>query len=314
MKNPIIVLSAVILLTTPAYPWGVEGHQAIGEAARTMLTPKARTEIQRVLGDDDLASIALWLDDVRNQARHHTGPLKNDPEAKAFNLKFPENASWHFVNLPVGFTGYSLNGPFSSPNDIVHALRRAIDVLEGKSSEFTKVQALRIIVHLVGDIHQPLHTVSGYYDLTDPERPELISDPEVALGKPQDRGGNQLFYTKSLELHALWDGKLVEKVAGSTSFQKLVEILTSNPPRSKTPGNYHSWPIKWAEDSEAVAIGAYNGIQFGAAKLGTNGTIERIEIKFPSGYVPAEVPRVQLQLSKAAVHLAQLLNAIKYEQ
>jgi hypothetical protein len=76
----------------------------------------------------------------------------------AFNARFPENASWHFVNLPVGFTNYTFDGPFSSPNDIVHALQMAIDVREGKSSQFTKVQALGIIVHLVGDIYQPLHS------------------------------------------------------------------------------------------------------------------------------------------------------------
>jgi S1/P1 Nuclease len=225
MRIFIIVWFVALFFPTPAYPWGAEGHQAIGEAARTMLTPETRAEIQKLLGDDDLAAIAVWLDDVRNLAHHHTGPLKNDPEAIAFNAKFPQNDSWHFVDLPVGFTRYSLSGPFSSPNDIVHAIRRAIDVLEDKSSEFTKVQALRIIVHLVGDIHQPLHTVSGYYNLTDPEHPQLISDSTVALGKPQDRGGNQLFYTKSQELPALWDTKLVVKVVTSTSFEQLAEIL-----------------------------------------------------------------------------------------
>ena len=115
-------------------------------------------------------------------------------------------------------------------------------MLEGKSSQFTKVQALRIIVHLVGDIHQPLHTVSGYYDVTDLENPQLISDPTVALDKPQDRGGNQLFYTTSQELHALWDTKLVVKVTTSTSFQELARILTGDSDRSQTSGNYHAWP------------------------------------------------------------------------
>jgi S1/P1 Nuclease len=314
MRILIVVWFLALFFAPPAYPWGAEGHQAIGEAARAMLTPEARIEIQKILGDDDLASIAVWLDDLRNLAHHHSGPLRDDPEAMAFNAKFPENDSWHFVDLPVGLTNYSLDGPFSSPNDIVHALRRAIDVLEGKSSQFTKVQALRIIVHLVGDIHQPLHTVSGFYNLTDLEQPQLISDPVDALGKPQDRGGNQLFYTKSQELHALWDTKLVVKVATSTSFQQLAEILREAPLEPRTPGDYHAWPMKWVEDSEAVAIGAYHGIAFGVAKLADNGGIERIEIKFPSGYVPAQVSQVQMQLRKASAHLAQLLDAIQYEQ
>jgi hypothetical protein len=314
MKILIIVWFVALFFTTPAYPWGAEGHQAIGEAARAMLTPEARIEIQKLLGDDDLASIAVWLDDLRNLAHHHSGPLRDDPEAMAFNAKFPENDSWHFVDLPVGLTNYSLDGPFSSPNDIVHALRRAIDVLEGKSSEFTRVQALRIIVHLVGDIHQPLHTVSGYYNLTDLEQPQLISDPVDALGKLQDRGGNQLFYTKSQELHALWDTKLVVKVATSTSFQKLSEILREAPVSPQTPGDYHAWPMEWVQDSETVAIGAYDGIAFGTAKLADKGGIERIGIKFPSGYVPAQVSQVQVQLRKASAHLAQLLDAIQYVQ
>jgi S1/P1 Nuclease len=92
MRTLVIVWFAALFFTTPAYPWGAEGHQAIGEAARTMLTSEARTGIQRVLGEDDLASIAVWLDDVRNLAHHHSGPLKNDPEASAFNAKFTENA------------------------------------------------------------------------------------------------------------------------------------------------------------------------------------------------------------------------------
>lgn len=73
--------------------------------------------------------------DVRNLAHHHIGPLREEPGAMAFNAKFPENASWHFVNPPVGFTNYFLGGQFSSPNDIVHALRMAIDVLQGKSEQ-----------------------------------------------------------------------------------------------------------------------------------------------------------------------------------
>ena len=91
------------------------------------------------------------------------------------------------------------------------------------------------------------------------ERPQLISDPDAALGMPLDRGGNQLYYTKSQEFHALWDTKLVVKVVTSTSFEQLAEILKEGP---LTPpfGNYRAWPMKWVEDSEKVAIRADNGL------------------------------------------------------
>src|SRR5262245_17024025 len=130
MKTLLTICFITFLLATSSFPWGEEGHQAVGEAASAMLRPHARQIIKGILGSDDLASASLWLDNVRAAARHHTGPLKNDPETRAFNTKFPDNATWHFVNLPVGFSDYQLNGPFSSRNDIVHALRRAIAVLE----------------------------------------------------------------------------------------------------------------------------------------------------------------------------------------
>src|SRR6202043_483468 len=100
------------------------------------------------------------------------------------------------------------------------------------------------------------------------------------------------------ELHALWDTKLVVKVATSTSFQQLAEILSEAPLAPQTAGDYHSWPMKWVEDSETVAIGAYDGIQFGPAKLGENGSIERMEIKFQVDMFPRKSPRCRCNCEK----------------
>ena len=165
---PILCFFALI---QPAFPWGAQGHQAVGEVARKLLTPAARASITAILGNDDLASASTWLDEVRNLAHHHTGPLKDDAEAKAFNKQHPTNDVWHYVNLPVGYTFYAPDSPFSSPDDVVHAIGAAVDVLEGKSERFTKAQALRILVHLVGDVHQPFHTIAGYFDCTDLAHP-----------------------------------------------------------------------------------------------------------------------------------------------
>lgn len=200
----------LLLLISKAFPWGAQGHQAVGEVARQLLTPAAKAAIEKILGNDDLGSCGTWLDEVRAVARNHTNHLTADEktEARAFNKAQPKNAEWHYVNLPVGYTIYAPDGAFSSPDDVVHAIGTAVDVLEGKSNRYTKIQALRVLVHLVGDVHQPLHTISGYFDCKDPTQPKLISNPALALNFPHDRGGNQLFYTKTLELHALWDTKL----------------------------------------------------------------------------------------------------------
>ena len=298
-----------------AFPWGAQGHQAVGEVARHLLTPAARASITAILGNDDLAGISTWLDDVRNLAHHHTGPLKYDEEAKAFNKLHPKNGEWHYVNLPVGYTVYAPDGPFSSPDDVVHAIGNAVDVLEGKSERFTKVQALRILVHLVADVHQPFHTISGYFDCTDPTQPKLVSDPIRAQKLPGDRGGNQLFYTKTLELHALWDTRLVNKLAHAKTPEPLAALLTkgAGTPLFKTAGDYRDWPAKWVADSATEAINAYKGLIFGPVSLKADGTIDRMEIVPPNDYDAQQLPRVKRQLEKAAVHLAQLLNSVRFK-
>jgi hypothetical protein len=314
LKIPIFLL-ACLLITRTAYPWGAEGHQAIADAAETMLTPQAAENVKKILGDESLADVSTWLDDVRNAKKHHSGPLKYDDEAQAFNAKFPANEVWHFVNLPVGSPLYLDPSPFASRDDIVHAIARAVDVLEGRSTEFTPLQALRILVHLVGDIHQPLHTVAGYYDVTDLQHPKLVSNPAIAKTKPQDRGGNQLFFTASLELHALWDTRIPMRIAKTPEVLAVALEQTGTVASWPTLGDYHHWQAAWAGDSATVAMKIYAGIQFGAVTMKGNGEIDRIEITLPGGtrtYDETQEPIARLQLAKAAVHLAQLLNSIRF--
>jgi hypothetical protein len=95
MKFPFVFLGALLVFTANAYPWGGDGHRAIAEAARTQLSPETRAKVEKILGNDDLAAVAGWLDDVRIARRRHTGPLKDDPEAQEFNARFPANDVWH---------------------------------------------------------------------------------------------------------------------------------------------------------------------------------------------------------------------------
>ena len=317
MKPGSLACFVLFLASHFGYGWGNEGHQAIGITAAGMLSAETKAHVATILGNDDLGYASTWLDDARNAKKHHSGPLAKDAEAKAFNSKFPKSDEWHYVNLPVGSSLlYSESSPFASANDVVHAIKRAVDVLEGNSVEFTPSQALRIIIHLVGDVHQPLHTIAGYYDVSDTAHPKLITDPKAALGKPQDRGGNQLFYTKTQELHALWDTKIVAKIAGDS--WTLAEELKHDVSISKwkTTGDYHTWPGSWIGDTALEAGKAYQGIQFGAATVNASGGIERIDITLPGGtakYKTVQEIRAKTQLVKASVHLAQLLNSIRYK-
>ena len=311
----LLCLSLLSLAVPRAFPWAAEGHQAIAEVAQGMLTPTAKGRVYAIMGHDKLASVATWLDDARNAKKHFVGPLKNDPEARAFNLKFPTNDVWHYVDLPVGVTTYSEDGSFASKDDIVHAINHCVDVLEGRATDMTPLQALRVLVHLVGDAHQPMHTISGYFDLTNMAQPVLLTTAEGAAGHPSDRGGNQLYYSKSLELHAYWDKKMPQKVQRERPKETLAQQLAAECTVQKyaLPGDPRQWAAKWVGDSATEAIKIYEGIQFGQATLNEDKTLARIEITLPERYDETQTARAKLQLAKGACHLAQILNAIRFK-
>jgi len=192
VKCHLLIFSATFLAGR-VFGWGPEGHQTVAELARTLIADKTRAQIVKILNNDDLGAIATWADDVRGAARGK-GPLVNDPEAIKFNKSFPNNHEWHFVNLALGTAKYTDNCPVCSPDDVVHAINNCIATLEGHAQQMTKLQALRLLVHFAGDIHQPLHVGTGYYNAADVNSPQLITDPVEALSKPSDVGGNDLFY------------------------------------------------------------------------------------------------------------------------
>ncbi len=197
------VASLVLLAPALAAAWSSPAHQAIAQAAQDRLDPAPRKALAKILQGTDvlspgvLASVATWPDDVRARAQHGTIPDQWTPadiaEADQFNARHPSNAQWHFVDLPLGAGGYPTTEPpstdplrpFVSDADIVHALTQCIAILEGTIAppNFTKLQAARWLVHLVGDLHQPLHVTSGYYKTSLPSfanTPTLITDPVKA--------------------------------------------------------------------------------------------------------------------------------------
>ena len=301
-----------------AFGWGTEGHEAVGALAERLISAETRVKVKRILarsGDADLASVSTWADNVR-QAGKGKGPLVNDPEATAFNQQFPHNASWHFVDLPLGTKTYAEAKEFTSSDDVVHAIARCIRVLEStEPEEWTHAQALRLLVHFVADVHQPLHCVSGYYRLEDTKPPELITDPKEAIGQPSDRGGNDLFYGPKDELHALWDVKLVELITGSTDYQVLADYLARNfltTPPAISSDDYHNWAEAWAAESAKTARSAYDGIRFRLARLSQDPPSLQIFISLPPNYEEIEKEVAAHQLAKAAIRLAQLLDRIRW--
>ncbi len=321
MKSRALFVALLLCALHPpsAFGWGRLGHEAIGALAGGLLREKARLSVTKILGTEDLADVSVWLDELRSASRG-TGPLAGDADAAAFNKKFPDNHEWHFVNLPLETPAYTPTSRFAASNDVVHLINTSIAVLEGKSRKFTPTQALRVLVHLVGDLHQPLHVGTGYFDFRNPRVPKLIGVPGERTASHGDLGGNKVLmgHSKFDTLHAYWDTVLVEEVAGTGNPEKLAASLRPAIKSAtwRSPGDYHTWAEAWATDSVHEAAAVYRGIVFVNAKVSgasERRSLEAIEAELPKDYEARQKPRAQAQLAKAAFHLAELLNAIDWK-
>jgi hypothetical protein len=305
-------------LATPAYPWGKQGHEALALVAGQNMNAEARRHVIKILGNDDISSIAVWMDELRS-AFFHTGPLATDPDALKFNAEFPKNGQWHYVDLPLGTKEYELDGAFSNPDDVVHKAEDAVVILEGGGDKrITKREALYMLVHFVGDEHQPLHVGNGFYKFGADGSAQLVTDPAEAKDLPNDKGGNALFFGPDRydELHGYWDFGMVEKIVHSEGVAELGAALQTQVAAAgdtwKSTGDYHHWPEQWATQSLVAARTAYEGITFGAVTPDPKGGFKKIAITLPAGYDKKCIPIAETRLSQAAYHLTEILNAIKW--
>lgn len=325
MKTLIVVIGLFVIAEQSVLGFGDQGHKAIWAAAQTELTPNAKKRVKSILGSDKLPMTAVWLDKARS-AKKGKGELKGDHETADFNAKFETNDQWHFVNLPVDADSYQDGKDFTSDDDVVQRIKFCIRVLQNKDHSLSKRIALRSLIHLVGDIHQPLHCATGYYDVSNTNKPVLHGDAASAkmFRNNEDRGGNQLFFKpfgRFDELHGFWDGDLVKAVAnGSGSVTELANTIEeAMDDISVDDGDsLMSWPEKWANESLKAAQKAYDRIEFGKTTLKAhphagNTPIEKIEITFSDGkatYTDSMKSIAKEQLVKASIRLANTLNAI----
>lgn len=168
------MLSFTLLLTTlsDVRAWGPEGHMIVGEIAEHQLTTQAKNAVKKLIPGSSLADVSTWADTIKGQS------------------EWSRTKGWHFVNLEDGQSYESIHHEASG--DVITAIQDQIDVLRsGSTSQLQKQNALKFLVHFVGDIHQPLHA-----------------------GRHSDQGGNQVrvsFEGWMVNLHQLWDSTMITK-------------------------------------------------------------------------------------------------------
>jgi hypothetical protein len=181
-----LFITLITICSIGLISWGVTGHRTIGRIAENHLSAKAKAGIQALLGNQSLADVSTWADEVRL-----------DPE-------YRQTASWHFLNLPLclTFPEFKQRVENMKTENVYSALLQQEHILTNPSSSRNQqIVALKFIVHFVGDLHQPMH-----------------------VSRAEDKGGStiQLNYDgHGINLHSLWDTKLLHQ-AGS-SYERLAE-------------------------------------------------------------------------------------------
>ncbi|HVV28392.1 MAG TPA: S1/P1 nuclease [Rhizomicrobium sp.] len=246
-----------VLLPARALAWGAEGHEIIAAVALHELSPPARRQVAALLGSEAmLVHDSNWADEIREQ-RPQTGP-------------------WHYVDIPLGANGYDARRDCGGGDCVVAQIGDDISRLgDRRLPPQARAEALRFLIHFVGDIHQPLHAVDD-----------------------DDRGGNAVrVYLPGdrTNLHHIWDTEAVEAL-GPDIAAIADDIVRTTPPVQKK-----SWqagdPAAWATESYRIARdGIYPMVR------------GRHTMRLKPAYLRDEAPIVRLQLAKAGVRLAWLLN------
>ncbi len=286
--------------------FGGPRHRDIADIANDNLTPAAKAKIKPILQKIQavgLLDIATWANKINPTSSNNP----TDQDTVDFLAKFHDSREWHFVDLPVDATGYDpvKYAPFTRPDDIVQMTIESINILMDKSTKFSKLNALRWVTHLVGDMHQPLHIGCSYIDFSG-AKPRLVFESDEILGKhllqQSDRGGNKIILpigSHGKPLHSYWDTDLPSKDSN----------LDDHPPiPPHVPNNrLVELPAAWVSENIQFAKQAYQGLTV----KGTNIHPGNVDVSFDhQAYDDRCIPLIKELSLKAAGRLAFLLNAI----
>lgn len=262
-KIAVALLGIMLCMPSVALGWGAGGHMMTASIAFKRLNPRAKAQanalLAREIKPDEVTAKSLNF----INASHWADDLRPFPEFDSFKIL-------HFIDYPFSTDGTALPTNQPEPENIVKALEENVEILKTSTDKDAQAQALRLIIHFVGDIHQPLHSAT-----------------RVTKANPDgDRGGNLVSIMvagKKTNLHSYWDGGIGSFPKSGPNFAPpplnqipaaAAQATKGNPatnPKIKLdePTNYDGW----ARESFAFAKStAYVGLRVNAAQTATYNT------------------------------------------
>lgn len=262
MKNfkPLIVTIGFVISSVSSFAWwGQNGHRIVGEIADSYLSNKARKAMREILGNESLAMTSNWADFIKSDS--------------SFNYLSP----WHYINVKQGLSQTDFNIVLQNDTVIDAYTRLNFLITELTNQQLPpekKQMYLRLLIHITGDIHQPLH-----------------------VGRLEDLGGNRirvLWFGDSTNLHSVWDEKLIE--SQNLSYSEYVKAINHTTKEQRK--QWQEQPMnEWFFESYQLAGKIYSGITQPHQRLSFRYNFDYIDI-------------LNSQLLKGGVRLAGLLNSI----
>ena len=234
--------------------WGPTGHRVVGKVAQDHLSGKAKRAIKKLLKGKSLAFVSTFADEIKSDRRYR------------------EYGPWHYVNMPLD-KKYG-EAPVSERGDLVKGIEKCIAVIKDKSaSDEDKIFYLKMLVHFIGDLHQPMH-----------------------IGRAEDRGGNDIqlqWFGQGTNLHRVWDSDMINHYRMSYT-----ELGDNLPPLSKKAKKalQQGSLMDWVAESHALTKKIYASVEKGD-QLGYR-------------YMYDHFTMVREQLQKGGLRLAKTLNGI----
>ena len=268
MRKVIFFFLAYLGLPILSFAWGPEGHRVVADLARERLNPTALEQIRELLGNDDLAAISTWADEIRNQR--------------------PETSGWHYVDIPWSADSFSEGRDCyrrdsqhpSSREDHHNCVVDRIDIFQRvladpHASPAERQEALKFLVHFVADLHQPLHAIE------------------------EGRGGNEIHIVEfgrrecgrlPCNFHYVWDVALIEH--SGRSELDYVAYLNQFIAQKNLQAESGGTPEAWANQSFRLAKQVW---------LNEGGSVDE-------AYYRNRIGILNTQLARAGLRLATVLN------
>ncbi|MEO6523538.1 MAG: S1/P1 nuclease [Mucilaginibacter sp.] len=257
MKKPLFIV-LILFCAIALISWGVTGHRTVAKIAENHLTPKTQLAIKELLGKETLPDVSTWADEIRS------------------NPDYKFTGAYHYVNLPAGLNFEQFVAAIKAlPIDNAYKIiqKCEMDIADPQKSKQAKVTALKFLVHVIGDIHQPMH-----------------------VSHAEDKGGNDIqitFNGDGTNLHSLWDSGLIEQEG--LSYQKMAVAYDTATPEQIT---------KWQSDN--LLIWLWESYQI--AEILYKEAAENP--KFEKEYYDEHLPVLQNRILKGGIRLAGVLNGL----